>query len=124
MSEKVPGSASQERDKVYGNAGPAETPTTSCIMQQKSEMMFVSEYFLIFIRYIFRLNWNLSGRIGHEWHHSSSWAVPPRLMRCNKEKKRKKEREREREKEVDCRVLNEMQFGVNGSQKHITASMA
>lgn len=84
----------------------------------------MSEYFLIFIRYIFQLNWNLSGRIGREWHHSSSWAVPPRLMGCNKEEKRKKEREREQEREVGCRVLNEMQFGVNGSQKHITASMA
>lgn len=48
--------------------------------------MFVSEYFLIFIRYIFQLNWNLSRRIGREWHHSGSWAVPPRLMGCNKER--------------------------------------
>lgn len=38
--------------------------------------MFVSEYFLIFIRYIFLLNWKLSGHIGHEWHHSGNWAVP------------------------------------------------
>lgn len=93
-------------------------PTTSCIMQQKKGMMFVSEYFLIFIRYIFQLNWNLSGRIGREWHHSSSWAVSPRLMRCNKK------RERAREGQVDCRAPNEMQFRVNGSQKHITANMA
>lgn len=90
--------------------------------------MFVSEYFLIFIRYTFQLNWNLSGRIGREWHHSSSWAVSPQLMRCNK--RREKEREKgkrgreEREREVDCRAPNEMQFRVNGSQKHITASMA
>lgn len=48
--------------------------------------MFVSEYFLIFIRYIFQLNWNLSRRIGREWHQSGSWAVPPRLMGCNKER--------------------------------------
>lgn len=54
--------------------------------------MFVSEYFLIFIRYTFQLNWNLSGRIGREWHHSSSWAVSPQLMRCNK--RREKEREK------------------------------
>lgn len=59
-------------------------PTTSCIMQQKKEMMFVSDYFLIFIRYIFQLNWNLSGHIGREWHHSSSWTVFPWLMGCNK----------------------------------------
>lgn len=84
--------------------------------------MFVSEYFLIFIRYIFQLNWNLSRRIGREWHHSSSWAVSPRLMGCNKECER--EGRREEEREVDCRAPNEMQFRVNGSQKHITACMA
>jgi len=65
--------------------------TTSCIMQQKKGMMFVSEYFLIFIRYIFQLNWNLSGCIGCEWHHSGSWAVSPLLMGCNKKRERKKE---------------------------------
>ena len=64
--------------------------------------MFVSEYFLIFIRYIFQLNWNLSGCIGREWHHSSSWAVSPRLMRCNKKREREKgDRERERERESE-----------------------
>lgn len=94
--------------------------------------MFVSEYFLIFIRYIFQLNWNLSRRIGREWHHSGSWAVPPRLMGCNKERGSEDgegergggERGSRRRREVDRRAPNEMQFGVNGSQKHITAHVA
>lgn len=107
---------------MRGNGGPAETPDNKLHNATKEGMMFVSEYFLIFIRYIFQLNWNLSGRIGCEWHHSSSWAVSPRLMRCNK--KRERETEREGEGEVDCRALNEMRFRVNGSQKHITTSMA
>lgn len=80
--------------KVKGNGGPAETPDNKLHNATKEGMMFVSEYFLIFIRYIFQLNWNLSGRIGCEWHHSSSWAVSPRLMRCNK--KRETDRERRR----------------------------
>lgn len=93
--------------------------TTNCIMQQKKGMMFVSEYFLIFISYIFQLNWNLSGHIGREWHHSSSCAVSPWLMRCNK--KRERERWKEIKEEGNCR-LNELQFRVNGNQKRITAS--
>lgn len=84
--------------------------------------MFVSEYFLIFIRYIFQLNWNLSRHIGREWHHRSSWAVSPRLMRCNK--RRVGEREGENEREGSGWSSNEMQFKVNGSQKHIIACMA
>ena len=60
------------------------TPVAACTIQQKQGTMFVSSQCLIFRRYIFRLNWNLSGRIGGEWHQGSSWIVSLWLTRCNK----------------------------------------
>lgn len=86
--------------------------------------MFVSEYFLIFIRYIFQLNWNLSRHIGPEWHHSGSWAAPPRLMGCNKDRGSEDGELGGGGGGVDRRAVNEMQFGVNGSQKHFTPGVA
>ena len=58
----------------------------NCIIQQKNEMMFVSPHFLIFIHYIFQLNWNLSVHILGERHHCCVGAVFTEI-RCNKGEK-------------------------------------
>lgn len=57
------GRAASRRNKLYGNGRPVETPDFTLHNATKEGDDFLSEYFLIFIRYIFKLNWNLSGCI-------------------------------------------------------------
>lgn len=54
---------------------------SSYIMQQKKRIMFVSKYFLIFIRYTFSFNCNLSARTGQEGISAATGPNSPQLMR-------------------------------------------
>lgn len=78
---------------------------SSYIMQQKKRIMFVSKYFLIFIRYTFSFNCNLSARTGQEGISAATGPNSPQLMRFDISQKKRGKRV-----EVRCTAPDEAQF--------------